>query len=91
MTQAREKPPGTVRRRRIAARVFAGALLIEVSNDGPGVELVDGEIPDSNGLGLRNTRERLNELYGNRHSIRFEDTDPHGLAINIRIPFEARD
>ena len=78
-------------RLRIAARVFAGDLLIELSDDGPGVELVDGQIPDANGVGLRNTRERLAELYGNRHSFTLSPTDPHGLTINIRIPYEPAD
>ena len=73
---------------RIAARVFAGDLLLELSDDGPGVELVDGQIPDANGVGLRNTRERLAELYGNQHSFRLKKTEPHGLTVNIRIPCE---
>lgn len=75
-------------RLRIAARVFAGDLLLELSDNGPGVQLVDGRIPDANGVGLRNTRERLAELYGSRHSFRLSATDPHGLTVNIRIPFE---
>jgi sensor histidine kinase YesM len=75
-------------RLRIAAKVFAGDLLLELSDDGPGVELVDGEIPDANGVGLRNTRERLTELYGNRHSFRLSQTDPHGLTVHIRLPYE---
>lgn len=73
---------------RISAKVFAGELLLELCDDGPGVELVDGEIASSNGVGLRNTRERLKELYGDRHAFRLQDTDPHGLTINIRVPFE---
>jgi len=73
---------------RIAAKVFAGDLLLELSDDGPGVKLVDGCIPDANGVGLRNTRERLAELYGNQHSFRLSETSPHGLTVNIRIPFE---
>lgn len=75
---------------RIAAKVFAGDLLIELNDDGPGVELVNGEIPNANGVGLRNTRERLHELYGSQHSFRLSQTDPHGLTISIRIPFEKR-
>ncbi len=75
---------------RIAARVFAGDLLLELSDDGPGVELIDGQIPDANGVGLRNTRERLVELYGNRHSFRLSKTDPHGLTVNMRLPFETQ-
>jgi LytS/YehU family sensor histidine kinase len=74
---------------RIAARVFAGELLLELSDDGPGVELVDGQIPSANGVGLRNTRERLVELYGREHSFRLGKTEPHGLTVNIRIPFES--
>lgn len=72
----------------IAARVFAGELLLELSDDGPGVELVDGQIPDANGVGVRNTRERLLELYGNQHSFRLSKTEPHGLTVSIRIPCE---
>jgi two-component sensor histidine kinase len=75
---------------RIAARVFAGDLLIELSDDGPGANLVDGQLPGGKGVGLRNTRERLRELYGEQHSFRLQDTEPHGLTVNIRIPYEAR-
>lgn len=76
-------------RLRIAARVFAGDLLLEVSDDGPGAELVDGHIPSANGVGLKNTRERLRELYGSQHSFKLSNTEPHGLTVNIRIPFES--
>ena len=75
---------------KIAARVFAGDLLLELSDDGPGVELVDGQIPGANGVGLRNTRERLQELYGSQHSFRLSETQPHGLTIRIRVPFESK-
>jgi LytS/YehU family sensor histidine kinase len=71
----------------ISARVFAGELLMELSDDGPGCELVDGHIPDSKGVGLSNTRERLATIYGPEHSIKLSHTDPHGLTINIRIPY----
>ena len=74
---------------RIAARVFAGELLLEISDDGPGVELVDGEIPNATGVGLRNTRERLVELYGHQHSFRLSESQPHGLTVSIRIPYES--
>lgn len=75
---------------RIAARVFAGDLLLELSDDGPGVELVDGQIPNASGVGLRNTRERLAELYGAQHSFRLSNTEPRGLTVSIRIPYEVR-
>jgi two-component sensor histidine kinase len=72
---------------KISAKVFAGDLLMEVSDDGPGCELVNNAIPDAKGVGLRNTRERLATLYGSEHSIKLSQTDPHGLTICIRIPF----
>lgn len=82
---ARSEDGGTLR---ISARVFGGELLLEMSDDGPGVDLEDGEIPGANGVGLRNTRERLRELYGDLHGFRLSDTAPHGLTIHIRIPYE---
>jgi two-component sensor histidine kinase len=72
---------------KISAKVFAGDLLMEISDDGPGCELVNNNIPDAKGVGLRNTRERLATLYGKEHSIRLTHTDPHGLTICVRIPF----
>lgn len=71
----------------ISAKVFAGDLLLELSDDGPGCELVDGRIPESNGVGLANTRERLATIYASEHSIRLSKTEPHGLTICIRIPY----
>jgi sensor histidine kinase YesM len=41
-------------------------------------------------VGLRNTRERLAELYGTHHSFRLSNTEPHGLTIRIRIPYESK-
>ena len=75
---------------KISARVFAGELLMEVSDDGPGCELVNNNIPDAKGVGLRNTRERLATLYGSEHSIKLSKTDPHGLTISIRIPYDPK-
>jgi two-component sensor histidine kinase len=71
----------------VSARVFAGDLLMEISDDGPGCELVNGNIPESNGVGMANTRERLATLYGSEHSLKLSQTDPHGLTICIRIPY----
>lgn len=72
---------------RISAKVFAGDVLMEVSDDGPGCELIDGYIPRGKGVGLKNTRERLATIYGSEHSIKLSQTKPHGLTICIRIPY----
>lgn len=75
----------------ISAKVFAGDLLIELRDDGPGLNFENGNMPRANGVGLANTRERLEELYGNQQSFRLGKTDPQGLTIHIRLPFEFAD
>jgi LytS/YehU family sensor histidine kinase len=73
----------------ILGKVFAGDLLLEVIDDGPGIATENGRLPEFKGVGLQNTRDRLRELYGARHSCKFGSALPHGLKVEIRIPFEA--
>ena len=72
----------------ISARAVAGNLLLEVSDNGPGIEFISGQMPVFNGVGIVNTKERLEAIYGLRHSIKFNQAQPSGLMIEIRIPFE---
>ncbi len=76
---------GTIR---IAARTFANELLLEVIDDGPGMDPSVIKPSARRGVGLENTRERLLELYGSKQSFGLGTTDPHGLTIHIRIPLE---
>lgn len=73
----------------IKARVFAGELLMEVSDNGPGVS--EGELASLGsgyGVGIRNTCERLKALYGDEQKVRFCNREDGGLAVRIRIPYE---
>lgn len=72
----------------ISGKVFAGDLLLEVMDNGPGITTENGKLPKFSGVGLRNTQERLQELYGAKHSCKIGTALPHGLKIEIRIPFE---
>lgn len=72
----------------IEAKKYVGDLMLEVYDDGPGLDLKQGEEPQFSGVGIANTKERLAELYGDRHSCKFLPVLPHGLKIEIRIPFE---
>src|SRR6185503_11112445 len=54
--------PGTLT---IRARRREGCLEIEIGDDGPGLPQPDGTRPQ--GIGIANTRARLQALYGDRH------------------------
>lgn len=73
---------------RLQARVFADELLMEISDDGPGIPNLDQVMASAQGVGLNNTRERLRVIYGGNHSCKFTNLEPHGLRVSIRIPFE---
>ncbi|HIG40753.1 MAG TPA: sensor histidine kinase [Gammaproteobacteria bacterium] len=72
----------------IKARRYTGDLLLEVSDDGPGLALKRGERPSFSGVGIANTLDRLQELYGDKHECKFLPVLPHGLKVEIRIPFD---
>jgi signal transduction histidine kinase len=68
----------------IAARADDGALELTVTDTGTGVA---GEGARSgNGVGLANTRARLEELYGDRGSVRLENADGGGARATVRLP-----
>lgn len=75
----------------IKARVFAGELLLELSDTGPGMaDLADLERRPGHGVGLQNTRERLRSLYGEAQSFRLAQAEPQGLKVCMRMPYETR-
>jgi LytS/YehU family sensor histidine kinase len=71
---------------RVAARVTGGMLQLEVADDGPG--MVDASrIANGRGVGIRNTRERLQVLYGEKSEVAITNTQP-GLRVALRFPAE---
>lgn len=77
----------------VAIRAFIGddrRLEITLEDDGPGFDFAREVPPDRNssGVGLRNTRARLAEIYGADHDFRLETARPHGLRIRIGLPLE---
>jgi sensor histidine kinase YesM len=67
---------------------FGNDLLIELADDGPGADIKEGNLYRENGVGLVNTRERLQALYQTDYSLVVSPNQPCGVKINIRIPFE---
>lgn len=74
---------------RISAKVQGQTLVLQLSDTGPG--LGNGNNGQkSSGVGLKNTRERLQQLYGDKQAFTQAPNEPHGLTITINIPFETR-
>ncbi len=70
----------------VSAKRANGSLLLEVSDDGPG--LADGTVP-RHGVGLANTRARLEQLYGAAQRMELTRGRAGGLAVRLTIPFRA--
>jgi LytS/YehU family sensor histidine kinase len=69
----------------VSAAMNDGTLSLCVSDDGPG--FADGLPHETNGgLGITNTRERLNQLYGSASSLQLENRAPRGAAVNVSLP-----
>src|SRR5215469_6742809 len=68
----------------IAERV-TNRLLIKVTDDGPG--LVDETLSQSSGIGLRNTRERLRQLYGDNANLSVENGERGGAVVTMALPY----
>lgn len=73
---------------RISAKAVHGALLFTIADDGPGLKNGTQSTGKSSGVGLKNTRERLKQLYGDDQAFTLAPNDPSGLVITINIPFE---
>lgn len=75
---------------KIVARVQHDVLVIQISDTGPG--LGNGKSNQKScGVGLKNTRERLQQLYGDAQAFTLASNEPSGLMITINLPFEVSD
>ena len=75
---------------RISARVQRGVLVLQLSDTGPGLGNGKSE-HKSSGVGLKNTRERLQQLFGDDQAFTLAPNEPSGLTITINLPFEEGD
>jgi sensor histidine kinase YesM len=81
------RTPGLVR---ISTRRDADELWMEIRDDGLGLTRGNGHVP-SEGVGLKNTRARLQQLYNDEHRLTVEDAPGGGCLVSIRIPFQRYD
>ncbi|MBU2916475.1 histidine kinase [Psychrosphaera sp. F3M07] len=72
----------------IVAKTFGNDLLLEVSDDGPGLTATNTSSTNKGeGVGIANIKDRLQTLYDD-YSFSLSANEPNGLKVNIRIPLE---
>ena len=71
----------------LKARVVDSELQMEVSDTGPGMDAQAHRL--GRGVGLSNTLERLETLYGRHYTFEIRSLEPSGLCVRIHIPFQA--
>jgi two-component sensor histidine kinase len=73
-----------------------GSIHVTVERKGPHLRLqvrdsgagANGQAPDGHGIGLRNTRERLSHLYGERFDLRAAPLESGGFEVAVELPYE---
>ncbi|MDX1942274.1 MAG: histidine kinase [Saprospiraceae bacterium] len=59
-------------------------LYLEVQDDGPGLKEAESH-ENGNGIGLKNSKERLRQMYGDVASMKLMNTNP-GCKVQISLP-----
>jgi signal transduction histidine kinase len=74
----------------IRSRQLGESLELVVSDNGPGMP-PSRVTSAGKGVGLANTRSRLERLYGANHQLLFGEPPGGGLMVTVMIPFKADD
>ncbi|HVE80022.1 MAG TPA: histidine kinase [Gemmatimonadaceae bacterium] len=84
---ARRATRGTIT---VSAQRHNGTLALAVCDDGPGLPLTEGRLPHE-GIGLANTRARLQQLYADAHRFEWRNGAGGGAELRIELPYRAYD
>ncbi len=74
----------------IGAKKVDSRLSITIKDNGPGIHIEPEEVL-KRGVGLSNTQERLEKLYGKDFEFTWQNIESGGLLIEITFPFIAGD
>ena len=79
----------------LRSRLDAGRLVIEVEDDGVGMEPgastqapVSGLVREGSGIGMRNVRERMHVLYGDAAQVDMESRRGRGTRVRLVMPLQ---
>jgi LytS/YehU family sensor histidine kinase len=72
----------------ISASRDNGTLRLQVQDNGRGLETTGPERRDGPGIGLANTRARLQRLYGDRYRFELRHAAERGVVVTLEIPFQ---
>ena len=79
-------------------RVFSGKLLLEVEDDGVGIDPERHPVPvegglgkEGMGIGMRNVQERMHVLYEGRADVEIESRPGRGTRIRLMLPVLTRE
>jgi len=80
-------PRSAAGRIEVSARRSNGMLRLQVKDNGPGLTMDLLLNKGSNqGIGMANTRERLDQLFGNKHRFELSNDPEGGLIVTIEMP-----
>lgn len=83
---AKRMAPGWIR---IRAQRNQGHLCLEVQDSGPGWDQRSGlNGTNGEGVGLSNTRARLEQLYGKDQRLHYENVEEGGFLVRVELPLE---
>ena len=68
-----------------------GMLRLQVEDNGPGMSTGETKGLIKQGIGLKNTTQRLTNLYGMHHRFLLENQPGGGMLVTIEIPYEEGD
>lgn len=72
----------------IRAQRENGKMKLVITDNGPGIPAAPAQVM-ANGVGLSNTAERLEKLYGREHRLHLQNKEEGGLQVVMEIPFRS--
>ena len=82
----------------LRSRVADGQLLLEIEDDGVGIEPgeptqapLSGLLREGSGIGMRNVRERIQVLYGDEAHVEVVSRPGRGTRVSLRMPLATRE